>query len=710
MARTRSDYLSNPPARAPDTDYLENPRTSDDSKKPEEDKLHEWVKFVEAAERSRKEFLTQVKINRKFASGQQHLNVNYRDGRVVDVHERNGIKLATADILTQYLQTAVGRMAGNDIRPNFLASTDDERAQIVSDQLNLAFGWGWENEWLGDQKVLELWRLLVIDGTAAIRCRYDRSFGEVVGEDVAYGEDDLPILDRQEETKYRALAFMSGQKLKTGTVREGKVVWEILTFENLLPPPGIDDPANFHMEAVVRPVLIEDLKQKYGSKVAGIEEEEIESSASLTANTGPGEKSPDRLKGRVLVYTGYRRPCAEYPKGEVAIFIKNKLLESRDHLPYDSHPRGSSTGLHYFRWQVLPKRFWGRAFIEGGIGPQEIRNKRLTQVDAIIDRGMPFWFIEQQSLGRRKTGAPMEYVEVVPGSPLPQPNQGVAPGQWMMQDIKMQEENAEQAMGLRSITLGQPPQGVSAYSAMALLTENDALKLDAVAQAFNQEFKELCWDTVESMRNWPMDKEIMMAGPEDRLQAMVFSGSDIPEKYLVRMPRVGSLPRSQAAELQKITDLWTASGGKLPFEWYYNSLNAGKAQPLPPNLGDVQLHKAELENILLVQTGADIPPSDTDDHVKHVEVHRAFQTPMKTLATMGDEVAVKQHDALERHIQAHLEVAQKAATMGAPTAGPGLPPQNMPQPGGLPDVPSPAPAPTIPTPGGIGARGRPPGS
>jgi hypothetical protein len=40
-------------------------------------------------------------------------------------------------------------------------------------------------------------------------------------------------------------------------------------------------------------------------------------------------------------------------------------------------------------------RFWGRALIEPGIGPQRRRNKRSSQIDEIIDRGLPKVFIEE---------------------------------------------------------------------------------------------------------------------------------------------------------------------------------------------------------------------------------------------------------------------------------------------------------------------------
>jgi hypothetical protein len=240
---------------------------------------------------------------------------------------------------------------------------------------------------------------------------------------------------------------------------------------------------------------------------------------------------------------------------------------------------------------------------------------------------------------------------------------------------------------------------------MALLTENDSLKLDAIAQDFNAEIKELSWDTMEAMRNWPSNKQLEIAGPENRLQAMTFTGNDVPDRYLVRTPRGGALPRSQAAELQKINDVWTAasaSGKPLPLEWYVNSLNAGKMQDIPSSIGDIQLHKAELENIVMVQTGEPVPVSESDDHAKHGESHRAFQIPLRQLADMGDPEAAKQNAILEAHIQEHLQIAEGSLQQtgsGIPPegpVGPSLPPQNLPTGQGMPQVPQAPQLPSLP--------------
>jgi len=639
------------------------------------DTLQPWLDRLEESEKHRGEFIPQVQINRKFAAGKQHVDIQPRDGRVLEIRYRTigGVKtkMQTSDRLAQYIQAAVGRLGSNDYRPNFLSATMDENANQITQMLNDAFGWGWDNEWDGDRKKLALLRLLAIDGTAAIRCRYDRKYGEVLG-DIPY-KDGRPLTG-EEGRKYVAEAQAKGDRVAFGTLREGKVCWEVLSIENILWPVGLDDPLDWPWEIVGKAIDLREIHKRYGKMADGVEEEPLESAGSLTSGLGFSGEQKTRMKGKAMVFTAYEKPTSKYKKGRTIVFTRTNLLDVIPSLPYSDHPKGPRSGVHYFRWQIIPGRFPGRAFIEGGIGPQIILNKRVTQIDTIIDRNMPKTYIEEQSIARPKTGEPMEIIEVRPGSPLPQTVAGLQPGNWMNDDIKLQESSIESALGMKSITLGQPPQGVSAYSAMALLSENDALKLDPIAQDIRLGFTELAWDTMESMRNWPKKKIMDIAGPDGALRSFIFSSNEIPERYVVDVPNQGALPRSQAAELQKINDIWNAAasvGQPLPLDWYVTSLNAGKAQDLPASLTNVSKHKAELENIVMFHSKQSVPVSPEDDDLAHVEIHRSFQMQQRAIADQGDAEAEAIWQALEQHCQEHLASAQnqQQPNPGEPTGG-----------------------------------------
>jgi hypothetical protein len=231
------------------------------------DILQPWLNRKDDAEKAQDEFLPQIRVNRKFAASKQHLDINPRDGRVVDVRYRNiggvNVKMITSNVLDQYILTAIGRMAANDYLPNFLAATQDENSTQITQQLNDAFRWGWENEWNGERKVLALLRLLAVDGTAAIRVRYDRKYGDIVGDFPL--KDGRPISDRTEARAYVSGLAQKGQTADFMQLREGKVCWEVLSYGSVfLTPSGYEYPEDFPWVIIKRPVAVAEIKRRYG--------------------------------------------------------------------------------------------------------------------------------------------------------------------------------------------------------------------------------------------------------------------------------------------------------------------------------------------------------------------------------------------------------------------------------------------------------------
>jgi len=661
------------------------------------DVLSPWQGRKDEGEQERSQYLNQVKINRCFAAGKQNLQINVRDGRVLEIRHRGNVELVQSNILDQYLNTVIGRLGSADYKTNFITLSDSAVEDDIAKMMNLGYSWGWDNEWMGDEKVESLIRLLAIDGFAGVRCRYDRRKGEIIGDYPV--KNGVPITDEEEARDYVAEMVKKNQVAEFKSIREGKVVWELLSIFNLLWPPGFDDPKLLPWKIIQRPVSVAEVKERYGKLADNVTEDTIENMGSLTTQYSESSEEKHKIKGKCFVYTGYEQPSEMWPKGLSVVFTDTELLDVREELPYPDHPGGARDGVTLFRWTPIPGRIPGKSFIDNGIGPQKIYNKRLTQLNAMIDRNMPKVFIEEQSLARPRTGEPMELIEVRAGSPLPKTDAGIQIGGWFMDDVKLQVEAAERALGIRGVTMGQAPQGVSAYSAMALLTENDSLKLDPVSQQLRIGLMDVSWDTMEAMRNWPADKTILIAGPNDNLQQFFYQANQVPYRYLVKQPRGGSMPRTQASEIQKINDIWLAAKGQLPLSWYVESLNAGKPQELPPSAADADAHKAELENILMAETLQVPPVAPYDNDEKHVETHTAQQIQYQVMADQGDEHAQMVVEVIEAHKKEHEANAasKKQSAPMQPQAGPD---QQVfspapPQPGGANVVPAPGTPPNV---------------
>lgn len=696
----------------------------DGSRRTSKQILEPWLKREESGRKARRPFERDWMMNAAFSQGHQWAVYSRREHRVLEEDPRRkaeGRSMETADVLTQYVWTAIGKLAADDFRPQLLAEYGSkELAERYAEAANKAYSWGWDEEWKGDEALLDLLLTLATFGTGAIRCRYDRTRGDLVG-DVPHApeggyqytdpetgrpqsfEEGKPILDPAAARAHVADRKYYGEQIDLRQIREGAVTWEVLSPWNLLVPPAVEHAKDFPWEIVVRPVALEDLKEMYGDRADGVKSDAVEAMTVLGLNTPTNPSGRDslsaaapessaKLEDHALLYTGYAKPSRDFPKGlQVCWAGDDTLLDITPKLPLQDSPWGPRSGLTYFHYWRVKQRFWGRSLYDAGRGPQRTRNKRISQIDEIINRGLPKIFIEEGSINLDElTGSPLETVPVKQGAPLPRPDGGIAPGEWMKADVELQDMNIQKALGINDIGLGNAPAGVSAYSAMALMTENDATKMDPIAKGFKTGIADVGRDSMESMKNWPDGKKLMIVGEEDELEKFVFQRQMIPAGYMLKQAKGGTLPRSQAAEIQKIADLWNAAAvsgavGRNPaawLRWYKKSLDAGKAQDLPEmDLSDEQRHKAALENVVMVRTGQVLPVAPYDDAQVHDEEHREMELKLSEAAALGDQEAAQRLPVIQQHRELQAQQAQQNAAQNAPLQ------QQAPAPGGPAGVP-----------------------
>lgn len=683
--------------------------------------LAPWIKRKDLARQDRKRYEQQWAINQFFAAGIQWLSMEQATGRIAEdpnARDKRGRPLDVVDVLSQYNGTVIGKLAQGDMRPELLSLYDnDAQADLYTEQLNAAVGFAWDEETKADRRFLAILRTLVELGTAGVRCRVDRVSGKLLAPEWPHANGQ-PLLGDGEAQQHMEQMYTAGLPVDLRPLREAKIALEKLSPWNILPPPGIEDADEFPWELIVRPVHIPELKMIYGERAAGVTADKIEDMGMLaysvqrtTASQAQQPAVVSGLKEHALTYTGYLRPNNEYPDGQTVVFTHDgHLLDQVEQLPYTLTPWGPRSGITYFRWGILEGRFWGRSFMEPGIGPQKVRNKRSSQIDLTIDSGQNKIFVEEGSIDTAKLkGVPNEIVKVKPGAMMPKSDGGIQPGAWMQADLELQDTNIQKALGIYGVGLGENPQAVTTYGQLALLNENESTKFGPIAQDFKLGVCDVVRDMVEAMKQWPADKQVLIAGDENKIRALAFDAKKaIPAAFLVRPASGAALPRSEGAELQKVTDIMNqavATGIAVgPFAadwmaWFVQSLNEGKAEEIPKvGLGVEQHRKAALENVVMVHTGQVLPVAPEDDAQIHVTEHDEEIVRLQETLAQGDQQADHIIQAIEQHKQLHLEQAQKNAGQG-PT-----PPPMGPGPPGQPPPPSPGAAPSggLPssTPGG----------
>lgn len=644
---------------------------------------------IKRAKSDRRRYEPQWHQNLAFAAGKQWLQWHTRERRLVLPKLPDGRERYTADVLTQYRWTALGELTTDDDLPELLFAQEDMQGEEFADEINSALEWGWENEFQADEVLLDLKLKLIDLGTAAIRCRFDNNAGPIKA-NVPH-LNGRPLLDVEQAHEEVINAAAAGRHLQFKDIHEGKIRLDVGSPFNFLVPPGMEHERDFPWECWVGPELLDTLRDQWGARAAGLRPDEISSVSSLGASEmgdilGPNPEAdtgqPGKLEDHVLVYTYFERPSPKFPKGRVVTLAGDEMrvIDEQPQLPYQGPDGTYRSGITYFHYWRVTGRFWGKALIEPGIGPQRALNKRRSQIAETIDRGQPKVFIEEGTMTRKPTGRPVEVIELAQGAPLPKVDGGIQPGPWMNEEVAQLIQDLERALGIHTASLGANPQGVGNYSQLALLKEADQTKLGPILKRLKSGIGHVVENVLWDMREyWGSEKRLAIVGEENFLQEQMFNASKIPTFFRVKVATGAARPRSVGAQLKKIDDIATFSinsGQPLPVSWLLESYDSGEPAELPDaGATSAQQNKALMENDMLAQ-GLQPEVDYFDPAMVHIPYHRLVQIQAR-LAGRQDI-----WDNVEQHIQIHLQQeAQKAEAAAAQqAAGAAAAGQDMPFP------------------------------
>lgn len=635
---------------------------------------------IDKARSDRRRFEPTVLSNRAFGAGKPWLQWSRSDRRLrlnpKDV--AYGQERHSADLLTQNLWTALGQLSGADDRQDLQFRREDVPSEDFAAVANKAMKYGWEVEWRAPRVFANIKRKLVIDGMAAVQCYFDPSVGKELGEVPV--RDGQPILDGEDARGYVAGLAEIGLTAEYRMLNEGRICWKPRSFFELLWPPGIEDEEDFPWEAVIHAVPLDKLVERYGDVARQVKPEPLTVMEQLGMKDGvdlafgtdpegdPG--TPGKLEDHAALIEFYERPTRKFPRGRRLDFAQEVLLDMDDKLPYRT-PRGDwRSGIVYFHYWRVEGRFHGRALIEGGKGIQRTYNKRLQQEHLTIDRAQPFVMVDEftDEDAIKKTPEPMEIVRL--GNPAARPPQivqgaAVHADIWRSKDGLIQD--LERAMGIHGVSTGEAPTRETTYAELALRSEKDRTKLDPITEDFQRGVGELIELSVWDIRRyWSAEKVKAIAGEEEYAEVVNFKGSDLPDFFLVEKAK-GSKPRTEAAEIQLVMDLWRASQEeaaamqqppRLDLDWLKGSLEAGKALDFPEGPTDVHVQKARWENTLLLK-GELVEPSYFDPPPVHIPIHREAQVE----AQMAGDLDA--YETIEMHIQLEEKLADENATKAA---------------------------------------------
>jgi len=623
--------------------------------------LQIWLDRRKQGLQDRKRYEADWQLCRSYLANKQWVGWDKRTQRVMNLANPANRERYVVNVITQYYWTIAGKLATDDFRPQLFFREDDIRSIEFASQANRAVEYCWTEELEAEDRIFETLLKMCAYGTSGIQCRFDPTQGSYMG--MQPMDQNGQMMQGPQAYDQVSQAVQNGTQAQMQPGYSGKLCWEPLSPFNVVPPPGIENERNFPWLILDRPVDVNKVLDMFGKRVPA---QSMVSTDQQAVGGTDSEGNPIKLKGQTLVSTGYQMPTQQFPQGRTVWWTQEQLLNSQDRLPYVVD--GCWThGVRFFKYHRIPNRFWAVGVVEPLLGPQRERNRSRSQYIEMKDRGgLGRIYARPGSLeiASMPEGKVMEIINVRQGHDYPQETQGTGVGPWIKEDVEMHDLDMDKVAGTGEVSLGTTPGGVSAYSAMALLAEQDDRRVGPILKAIRSEIASLVKLTLEDIRQyWPPNKQIQLAGQNHLVEAFVFNSNDLPASILVEVGTGAPVPKNQAAEVQKIFDLFdrgVSSSQPLELKWLYDSLAAGKALPIPDSPSDVQGRLAENENMLMAR-GVPVQTHPSDDASVHIAIHDSALAAAQLVPGMDAFVQL-----LTQHIQEHeQEQAQAAASAAA---------------------------------------------
>lgn len=609
--------------------------------------------------RDRRRYEPTWHLCQSFLAGRQWVGWNNRTQRVVEIPNPQQRERHTTNVITPYHGTILGKLLGESLKPELAFTRTDSGRDSIAEHTGKVSRFIWSSETDGDKRAYSFVHKELTYGTAGLRVYFDGSQGPQLG-DLPVGPDGQVITDLVKARKFVAEMQAQGVQVQFQSLYAGRTCWEVLSPFNILPPPGIEDPDFFPYLFIERPMAVEEAKLRWKQLPDDLTEEDLRVADAREMSSDPAEATTGQptgsgiLKGHIMVTTYFCMPKRDYPNGHTVNLYKNGILDQVPSLPYNLRGRPHH-GIFFGRYHMIDGRFWGKGVVEDLIGPQRQRNKARSQAIEMKDRNLGRVYARKGTLtaANMPTGKIMELIEIPMHADFPQETAGVPVGPWIRDEAEINDNDMEKVAGLRDVSMGSPPQGVSAYASLALLAQQDDRRIGPAITVIRQVFADAMLVSLEiAKRYWQDGKQLAIVGTDGALDQFVYSRSLLPTEFYVTVSKAAPLPNDPAAEAQRIFDIFNAAisaGQPLPPEWLYDSLNAGRALPFPKREGQVQQRKAEMENYMMSQ-GDQVQVDPFDDDNIHLQVHRSERFQVQAVPAMAGYVQL-----LELHEQMHME-------------------------------------------------------
>jgi len=407
--------------------------------------------------------------------------------------------------------------------------------------------------------------------------------------------------------------------------REGEVAVDVCSAFEIYPDPLATcmGDARYIIQARFRPM--EYIEARWGRKV-GTEKPEVPPIPMVGVAPEWHQAVRDIQVGAAegmegaVVLEYWEQPNKQAPEGAYRVVASGELL-AEGPLPYRHLVRGP---MHYpyvpFYDQVLPSCFWGMSIIQQERPIQTDLNRRLSQLVENAERASrKQWKAPKGSVDPNEwTTEPGAILEYNPRFGEPVPIVEPAPPPEIGALIQFDQGAMEDISGVRRISQGAAPPGVTAGVAMAFLQEQDETDTAPVARAYERSLGESGVHILALAREfYSEERMVLIVGRDGALETQRFKAADIESVRDVRVQAGSALPQSRAGRTQVVLDLvdrglLDATKGLQMLEFAQPELEIERATR-SRRLAEMENNEMEQGQVAVVQ--------EYHDHPAHLDEH-----------------------------------------------------------------------------------------
>lgn len=362
--------------------------------------------------------------------------------------------------------------------------------------------------------------------------------------------------------------------------------------------------------------------ESYETFVAGVAAGSDAALAAASLDESTGEDS-------AVVYHYHEQPSDEYPRGRYWQCTGSAILSEPSDLPDGIWPC-----IVHLREFEVPGRFHGGCTMTHVVSlnrEYNELNQSIMEHHNLMLRGK--WLVPRGSMIQRGTISTMpgEVIQHTPGMAPRQADLKPLPAA-VYQERERIKNDFQLISGVNRISMGQPPQGVTAGRAFLVLQEADDSDFGPITEMLEESVADLAWMMLRIIQGrYEEERLIHVVGDDRRYKVKAFRGSDLAGVMDI-VPQTGSsFPWSQVARQDMLMQLLREAPGLFEDE-ETGGLDRHRVSRLLPIAGleaayasedsDVNEALREEEAIEEWVEGSPIPePRPWQDHRVHMRSH-----------------------------------------------------------------------------------------